>query len=142
MVATQYDITHCQLVLYFLLCCGLAFRRDGPHVVPLFEKKSGSLVLKTGMADTFISSAKHYLHPTLGCLAVVCDATEIGIIQSILQRVPVPLKLHHQLYFGLLERRTPADKEVQAVSYFEVMELYYPVSFMISNFIYYMYIKF
>ena len=106
-------------------------RRAGPHAGALFQQLKdqppGNLSFQTGHADALLSSAKPYAHPKEGCVAVVCDVPEIPQIQAMLQQAPHALYLHHEVYFGNLERtKQKEDAEGRnnkpyVPSYFEVM---------------------
>ena len=103
------------LRLHFVQQCN---RRLGTHSVSLFEKETAStnLVLNEGYADLLISSARPYLHNKLGCLAIVCDFQDVSLLQSLLVQAG-KLHLHHDIYFGHMERR---EDERSTSAYFQV----------------------
>ena len=103
------------------------YRRQGTHAPSLFNKEQGSSVLSlnVGFADLLVSSAAPYLLKDFGCLALVCDMQDVPALQTLLVQVG-KLTLHHDYYFGYMERR--AD-ERQTTAYFQV-GIYINISWM------------
>ena len=93
-------------------------RRLGAHAPSLFSKEQGESTLKlnVGYADMIVSSATPYFLKDNRCLAVIWRMQVVPAIQTVLVQAG-KLTLHHEYYFGYMERRMD---ERQTTAYFQV----------------------
>jgi hypothetical protein len=82
-------------VHYILVC--VPYRRDGPLASMVLDDDKTPI-------EELIRQAKLMLHCERGCLAIICDDDEIGLVKSLVSAPNPPiLHLHHSSMFAFMK---------------------------------------